>query len=190
MAWHWRRIYIANFIWQRDNGFKAVFETRYKALRLYELALSLERLLIKKFRRINRDIFKSTPNLKDMTSPSSRRTSPNVPGEQHSTSVATTSSPTANAASPIGHVYHASAPPSGGPYSRYYDRSHSYNHPGHQAHHPFQQPKSVSPIIGDIRGRSGTDTENRARVRFQLLVFPKVRLHKRFCAAILSRDPV
>ena len=99
-----------------------------------------------------------------MTSPSSRRTSPNVAGDQQSANVATTTSPTANAASPIGHVYHASAPPSGGPYSKYYERSHSYNHPA-QAHHPFQQPKPVSPVIGDIRGRSGTDAENRARVR-------------------------
>ena len=105
-----------------------------------------------------RDIFKSTPNLKDMTSPSSRRTSPNVAGDQHRTT--TTTSPSTNAASPIGHVYHASAPPSGAPYMKYYERSHSYNHP-HQPHH---QPKSVSPIVGDIRGRSGTDAENRARV--------------------------
>jgi hypothetical protein len=59
-------------------------------------------------------------------------------------------------------VYHASAPPSG-LYSKYYERSHSYNHPAH-SFHPAQQLKSVSPVSGDMRGRSGTDAESRPRV--------------------------
>ena len=78
-----------------------------------------------------------------------------------------------NASSPIGHVYHVSAPPSG-LYSKYYDRSHSYHHPigASAAQQPTTfQPKSVSPIC-DMRGRSSTETDNtRQRVRIFLIHF-------------------
>ncbi|XP_059089513.1 protein furry-like isoform X3 [Tigriopus californicus] len=120
---------------------------------------------------LSRDIFKSTPNLKDASQASSGGHSHGSGGMGgHTASANPNQGPSSfreqieiqHSTSPIGHGYHVSAPPTG-PFSRY-DRNVSFpRHPTSGAMQPFPSRKTISPVPanGDIRGRSGTESEVR-----------------------------
>ncbi len=112
-----------------------------------------------------RDIFKSTPNLKEESEQQARKLQQQhqmqIQQHQHQLS---TSRPTADSpVSSSGHGYHISAPVgAGGPFAnRYpYDRCVSYNVPPSGRQHQHHQGKlSLQSPIHHMRGRSSTDSE-------------------------------